>query len=211
MRCDVFANGVDRSAEHLVSGPSQSFNQPSILFVQLEKLHSFLDTWTQSGSHLQPEVANYLKGHFLASRYAIGTYRVQVPISDFRYRIVRTTIGTFGSMLQSDISLRRGNGANGINKTSAIGGKAIVRKSIIFLGKDIAYFHTLFWPGILKSSAIRSRSSVIFMAFLTVDGEKMSKTKGTQIQASTYLKHLDPSYLRYFMRPSSVRNWMIST
>ena len=67
-----------------------------------------------------------------------------------------------------------------------------------FIGKDITYFHTLFWPGMLKSAGFNLPTAVHIHGFLTVGGEKMSKTKGTFVQASTYLKHLNPSYLRYY-------------
>ncbi len=67
-----------------------------------------------------------------------------------------------------------------------------------FLGKDITYFHTLFWPGMLKTAGFKLPAKVHIHGFLTVDGEKMSKSKGTFVAAQTYLKHLDPSYLRYF-------------
>ena len=67
-----------------------------------------------------------------------------------------------------------------------------------FIGKDIAYFHTLFWPGMLKTAGFTLPTKVHIHGFLTVGGEKMSKSKGTFIRASTYLKHLDPAYLRYY-------------
>ncbi len=67
-----------------------------------------------------------------------------------------------------------------------------------FIGKDIVYFHTLFWPALLKTAGFRSPTQVLVHGMLTVEGEKMSKSKGTQIQARTYLKHLDPTYLRYY-------------
>ncbi|HEV3024829.1 MAG TPA: methionine--tRNA ligase subunit beta, partial [Pirellulales bacterium] len=67
-----------------------------------------------------------------------------------------------------------------------------------FIGKDITYFHTLFWPVMLKTSGFNLPRMVHIHGFLTVGGEKMSKTKGTFVRASTYLDHLDPSYLRYF-------------
>ena len=67
-----------------------------------------------------------------------------------------------------------------------------------FLGKDITYFHTLFWPGMLKTAGFSLPTKVHIHGFLTVDGEKMSKSKGTFVSAQTYLKHLNPAYLRYF-------------
>lgn len=67
-----------------------------------------------------------------------------------------------------------------------------------FIGKDIARFHTIFWPSLLKMADFRTPTQVFVHGHLTVNGEKMSKSKGTFIAARTYLNHLDPMYLRYY-------------
>jgi methionyl-tRNA synthetase len=67
-----------------------------------------------------------------------------------------------------------------------------------FIGKDIVYFHTLFWPAVLDGAGFRTPTSVCAHGFLTVNGKKMSKSRGTFINARTYLDHLDPSHLRYY-------------
>jgi methionyl-tRNA synthetase len=67
-----------------------------------------------------------------------------------------------------------------------------------FIGKDIARFHTLFWPAMLHGAGFRKPSAVYCHGFLTVDGQKMSKSRGTFIKARTYLEHLNPEYLRYY-------------
>ncbi|UCF42346.1 MAG: methionine--tRNA ligase [Planctomycetota bacterium] len=67
-----------------------------------------------------------------------------------------------------------------------------------FIGKDIMYFHALFWPAMLIGSGFKTANKLFVHGFLTVNGEKMSKSRGTFIKASTYLKHLDPEYLRYY-------------
>ncbi|HEX8702493.1 MAG TPA: methionine--tRNA ligase [Myxococcaceae bacterium] len=69
---------------------------------------------------------------------------------------------------------------------------------IHFIGKDIVYFHALFWPAVLKVANLRGPSELKIHGHLTVNGEKMSKSRGTLVPARTYLDHLDPSYLRYF-------------
>ena len=66
------------------------------------------------------------------------------------------------------------------------------------IGKDIIYFHTLFWPAMLHGAGYTLPSKVLVHGFLTVNGEKMSKTRGTFVNARTYLDHLDPQYLRYY-------------
>jgi methionyl-tRNA synthetase len=67
-----------------------------------------------------------------------------------------------------------------------------------FIGKDIVYFHALFFPATLIGSGFRTADKLFVHGFLTVNGEKMSKSRGTFIKASTYIKHLDPEYLRYY-------------
>ena len=67
-----------------------------------------------------------------------------------------------------------------------------------FIGKDIAYFHGLFWPAMLEGACLRKPNGVYCHGFLTIDGEKMSKSRGTFFNARTYLNHLHPDYLRYY-------------
>ncbi len=67
-----------------------------------------------------------------------------------------------------------------------------------FIGKDIMYFHALFWPAMLMGSGFKTANKLFVHGFLTVNGEKMSKSRGTFIKADTYLNHLDPEYLRYY-------------
>ena len=67
-----------------------------------------------------------------------------------------------------------------------------------FIGKDIAYFHALFWPAMLEGSGFRKPNAVYCHGFLTINGEKMSKSRGTFFNARTYLNHLNPEYLRYY-------------
>ncbi|NMV28471.1 class I tRNA ligase family protein, partial [Vibrio parahaemolyticus] len=67
-----------------------------------------------------------------------------------------------------------------------------------FIGKDIVYFHSLFWPAMLEGSGFRKPNNVFVHGYVTVNGAKMSKSKGTFVKASTYLEHLDPECLRYY-------------
>jgi len=67
-----------------------------------------------------------------------------------------------------------------------------------FIGKDILYFHALFWPAMLAGAGFRMPRRIFVHGFLTVDGLKMSKSRGTFINAAAYLKHLDPQFLRYY-------------
>ncbi|HET7687490.1 MAG TPA: methionine--tRNA ligase, partial [Candidatus Macondimonas sp.] len=67
-----------------------------------------------------------------------------------------------------------------------------------FIGKDIAYFHTLFWPAMLHGAGFRMPTAVFAHGFLTVNGQKMSKSRGTFIRAETFARHVEPEYLRYY-------------
>jgi methionyl-tRNA synthetase len=67
-----------------------------------------------------------------------------------------------------------------------------------FIGKDVMYFHALFWPAMAMGSGFKTANNLFVHGFLTVNGEKMSKSRGTFVRAGTYAKHLDPEYLRYY-------------
>jgi len=68
-----------------------------------------------------------------------------------------------------------------------------------FIGKDITYFHALFWPAVLTGGGFRVPTGIFVHGFLTINGQKMSKSRGTFVNAHAYLKHLDPDYLRYYI------------
>jgi methionyl-tRNA synthetase len=181
-----------------VSGATPEVRTSSHLFIELEKLHGFLEEWSQSGNHLQPEIANYLKGHFLGeplrdwdiSRPA-PYFGFEIPDSPGNYWYVwfDAPIGYVASTKQwCD---RTGEPFDDWWRSPEC-------EIHHFIGKDITYFHTLFWPGMLKTAGYTLPAKVHVHGFLTVGGEKMSKSKGTFVAARTYLKHLDPSYLRYF-------------
>ena len=182
----------------VLSGARPEIREAKHLFVQLAKLHDFLVEWTQCGRHLQPEVANYLKGHFLheplkdwdISRPA-PYFGFEIPDSPGNYWYVwfDAPIGYIGSSQQwCD---RHGEQLDDWWRSEQT-------EIHHFIGKDITYFHTLFWPGMLKVAGFQLPTKVHIHGFLTVGGEKMSKSKGTFVKASTYLKHLDPAYLRYY-------------
>lgn len=181
-----------------LSGATPELKTWKHLFVQLEKLHPFLEEWSQSGKHLQDEVANYLKGHFLGEELRDwdvsrpGPYfGFEIPDSpgDFWYVWFDAPIGYIASTQQwcdkngEDLAKWWKNPETEIHH---------------FIGKDITYFHTLFWPGMLKTAGYNLPTKVHIHGFLTVDGKKMSKSDGTFIKAATYLKHLDPAYVRYY-------------
>jgi methionyl-tRNA synthetase len=190
-----------------LSGAKPEIRTSTQLFVRIEDLHGFLEEWTQKSGALQPEIANFLKQNFLGeplrdwdvsrpARY----FGFEIPDSPGNYWYVwfDAPIGYIGSTVEWAAK----NGENWEEwwkpKRSAVSTARDDVEIHHFIGKDITYFHTLFWPAMLKTAGFRLPTQVHIHGFLTVDGEKMSKSRGTFVMASTYLKHLDPSCLRYF-------------
>jgi len=180
-----------------ISGTTPESRSASHLFVQVEKLHDFLDEWTQSGT-LPKESANYLKNYFLnkelkdwdISRPA-PYFGFEIPDSPGNYWYVwfDAPIGYIAATLEW-CALHGENPDQWWRDQNT--------EIHHFIGKDIQYFHTLFWPAMLKIAGYSLPKRVHIHGFLTVGGEKMAKSKGTFIRASTYLKHLDPQALRYY-------------
>lgn len=181
-----------------LSGTRPELRQSPHLFVNIERLRPFLESWTQESGSLQPEVANYLKGHFLneplrdwdVSRPA-PYFGFEIPDAPGQYWYVwfDAPIGYIASTAQ----------------WCARVGQPIDRwwrdpetEIHHFIGKDITYFHTLFWPAMLHTAGFNLPKKVHIHGHLVVNGEKMSKSKGTFVRASTYLEHLDAAYLRYY-------------
>mgnify|MGYP001443986017 FL=1 len=181
-----------------LTGSTPSVKSADHLFIQIEQLHDFLEEWTQSGEHLQLEVANYLKGHFLheplldwdISRPA-PYFGFEIPDAPGNYWFVwfDAPIGYMASTQQ--YCEKSGDDFERWWKDPDT-------EVHHFIGKDITYFHTLFWPAMLKVAGFNLPTKVHIHGFLTVDGRKMSKRDGTFVKAATYLNHLDPEYLRYF-------------
>ncbi len=187
-----------------LSGATPEVRTAKHLFIELEQLHTFLDEWTQCGEHLQSEIANYLKGHFLCD--PLRDWDISRPKPYFGFEIPDSPGNYWYVWFDAPIgymaSTRQWCDRTGENfddwwpRASSKNSDACEIHH--FIGKDITYFHTLFWPGMLKTAGYSLPTKVHIHGFLTVDGEKMSKSKGTFINARTYLDHLDPSYLRYF-------------
>jgi methionyl-tRNA synthetase len=181
-----------------LSGAKPEVRTEPHLFIELEQLHGFLDKWTQSGDHLQSEIANYLKGHFLGE--PLRDWDISRPAPYFGFEIPDSPGNYWYVWFDAPI----GYMASTRQWCDRTGEKfddwwrSPECEIHHFIGKDITYFHTLFWPGMLKTAGYTLPTKVHIHGFLTVDGEKMSKSKGTFVAARTYLDHLDPSYLRYF-------------
>lgn len=194
----TYSAGDLKNPRSAVSGAVPESRQSSHLFVTIEALHEFLNAWTQSDDHLQPSVANYLKGHFLSA--PLSDWDVSRPAPYFGFEIPDSPGNYWYVWFDAPIGYLAAT-RQWCEKTQRnfddywrSGSTEIVH----FIGKDITYFHALFWPAMLKTAGLSLPRRVQVHGFLTVNGEKMSKSKGTFIRAASYSDHLDPSYLRYY-------------
>ena len=181
-----------------VSGSTPEVRSALHLFVELEKLHPFLEEWTQCGKHLQSEVANYLKGHFLGE--PLRDWDISRPAPYFGFEIPDAPGNYWYVWFDAPIGYIASTWEWCTRTGEQLDDwwKSPTTEVHHFIGKDITYFHTLFWPGMLKTAGFSLPTKVHIHGFLNVAGEKMSKSKGTFIKAETYLKHLDPAFLRYY-------------
>jgi methionyl-tRNA synthetase len=181
-----------------LSGATPEIRTAPHLFVNIEQLHGFLEEWTQTGDHLQSEVANYLRGHFLNE--PLRDWDVSRPAPYFGFEIPDSPGNFWYVWFDAPIGYIASTKEWCDRKKEKLGDwwKSAETEVHHFIGKDITYFHTLFWPAMLKTAAFTLPTKVHIHGFLTVDGEKMSKARGTFLRASTYLKHLSPAYLRYY-------------
>jgi len=182
----------------VVSGAKPVLKSSDHHFFKLGACETFLREWTRSGT-LQPEASNKLDEWFEAglndwdiSRDA-PYFGFEIPGAPGKYFYVwlDAPIGYFGSF--KNLADRKKIDFDAYTKAGA------KTEMIHFIGKDILYFHALFWPAMLKSAGYRTPSHVYVNGFLTVNGVKMSKSRGTFITAESYIKQgLNPEWLRYY-------------
>lgn len=182
-----------------VSGATPVKKETDHYFFRLSdaRCAEFLQQWTRDG-HLQEEAANKMKEWFEAglqdwdiSRDA-PYFGFEIPGAPGKYFYVwlDAPIGYMASFMH--LAKEKGLDFDEFWKAGA------QTELYHFIGKDILYFHALFWPAMLHNSGHRTPSRIFAHGFLTVDGQKMSKSRGTFITAESYLKHLNPEYLRYY-------------
>lgn len=180
-----------------ISGATPIEKESEHYFFKLPDFEDMLRDWTRAG-HLQPEVVNKLEEWFEAGLREWDISRDQpyfgfeIPDAPgkFFYVWLDAPIGYFASFKQ----LCDKQGLDFGAYTDVGSDKEMYH----FIGKDIMYFHALFWPAMLYGSGFRTPTAIFVHGFLTVDGQKMSKSRGTFIKARTYLDHLNPEYLRYY-------------
>jgi len=186
-----------------LSGAVPEVRSAEHLFVTIEALHGFLADWTQASGALDPRIANYLAGHFLGE--PLRDWDISRPAPYFGFEIPDAPGHYWYVWFDAPV----GYLAATAEWCAAHGGRlddwwardaaGRPRAEIHhFIGKDIVYFHTLFWPAMLEAAGLALPTKVRVHGFLTVNGQKMSKSRGTFILARTYLDHLDPAMLRYY-------------
>lgn len=185
-------------AKSVFSGTTPELRDSKQFFVRLDTVQPFLTEWTQNSGALQSEVANYLKGYFLDK--PLQDWDVSRPAPYFGFEIPNQP----GNYWFVWFDAPCGYIASTVEWCAKTGGNADDwwrndnTEIIHFLGKDITYFHTLFWPAMLHASGYSLPKRLHIHGFLQVNGEKMSKSRGTFVNASRYLEYLDPDWLRYY-------------
>ncbi|MCO6550752.1 MAG: methionine--tRNA ligase [Gilliamella sp.] len=197
--CSATYNPIDLiNPKSVVSGATPILKESEHFFFDLPAFSNMLQEWIRSGT-LQDQVANKMQEWFESGLQPWDISRdapyfgFEIPDAPGKYFYVwlDAPIGYMGSFL---------NYCNKQNKPifDEFWNKNSNTELYHFIGKDIVYFHSLFWPAMLDGSEYRKPSNIFVHGYVTVDGAKMSKSRGTFIQASTYLKHLDPDCLRYY-------------
>lgn len=184
-----------------LSGATPVLKSSEHYFFNLPNFNDFLHTWTQQSGRLQPAIANKLQEWFEAglNEWDISRdapyFGFKIPDTDDKYFYVwlDAPIGYMASFQnlcdqRDDLTFADYWAADAADKTEVYH----------FIGKDIVYFHALFWPAMLHGANYRTPTGIFAHGFLMVNGEKMSKSRGTFIKASTYLQQLNPEYLRYY-------------
>ena len=184
-------------AVSVISGATPVLRDSEHYFVRLSDFEPMLREWTGSG-RLQTEVVNKLNEWFDAG---LQDWDISRDAPYFGFEIPDAPGKYFYVWLDAPIgymaSFRNFCNTNRVDFDTFWAPDASA-ELYHFVGKDILYFHTLFWPAMLHGAGFRTPTAVFTHGFLTINGQKMSKSRGTFITAHTYLNHLDPDYLRYY-------------
>ncbi|MCG6937544.1 MAG: methionine--tRNA ligase [Gammaproteobacteria bacterium] len=185
-----------------VSGAAPVEKDSEQYFFKLSDFSGMLQEWLKQG-HVQSEIANKLSEWFEEglqdwdiSRNA-PYWGFEIPDAPGKYFYVwmDAPMGYMASFKNlCDQKNKTGTSINFDDYWAADSSNELYH----FIGKDIARFHVLFWPAVLDGAGYRKPTAVFCHGFLTVNGQKMSKSRGTFIRARTYLEHLNPEYLRYY-------------
>ncbi|MDW6092381.1 methionine--tRNA ligase [Vibrio rhizosphaerae] len=181
-----------------VSGATPVMKDSEHFFFDLPQFEDMLKAWTRSGS-LQTEMANKMQEWFESG---LQQWDISRDAPYFGFEIPGETGKYFYVWLDAPIGYM-GSFKNLCDRRDDLDFDEYWHQDsqaelYHFIGKDIVYFHSLFWPAMLDGAGFRKPNNVYVHGYVTVNGAKMSKSKGTFIKASTYLDHLDPECLRYY-------------
>ncbi|KKL00297.1 methionine--tRNA ligase [Rheinheimera mesophila] len=186
-----------KNPRSVVSGATPVLKDSEHYFFDLPAFEQMLKDWTRSGS-LQDEMANKLQEWFTEG---LQQWDISRDAPYFGFEIPGAPGKFFYVWLDAPIgylaSFKNYCDKTGVN-FDQFWQKDSDAEVYHFIGKDIIYFHSLFWPAMLDGAGYRKPTSVYAHGFVTVNGAKMSKSRGTFIKARTYLQHLNPEYLRYY-------------
>lgn len=182
----------------VLSGATPIQKDSEHYFFKLENYKDMLQAWTRSG-RLQDQVANKLQEWFDAG---LKSWDISRDAPYFGFEIPDAPGKYFYVWLDAPIGYMAGL-KNLCARRDDISfdeywSKDSQAEVVHFVGKDIIYFHSLFWPAMLEGAGYRSPNAVYAHGFLTINGEKMSKSRGTFITANDYVAKLNPEYLRYY-------------
>ncbi len=186
-----------KNARSVISGATPIEKDSEHYFFDLPQFEKELEDWTKAG-HLQEQVTNKLAEWF---EQGLQQWDISRDKPYFGFKIPGTEDKYFYVWLDAPIgymaSFKKLCDNSELNFDEFFV-KGSDTELYHFIGKDIIYFHALFWPATLMGSNFRTPSGVFAHGFLSVNGRKMSKSRGTFINARTYLENLDPEYLRYY-------------
>jgi len=179
-----------------ICGAKPIIKKSTHYYFKLSNFASELKKWV-AGDHLRSEIKNKLEEWFTQG---IRDWDISRDAPYFGFKIPGTENKYFYVWLDAPIgyiaTTKNWCKVKGMNFDDIWHGKNFEIHH--FIGKDILYFHTLFWPAMLMVSGFSTPTKINIHGFLTVNGEKMSKSRGTFMNASDYLKHIDPEFLRYY-------------
>ncbi|MEC6822647.1 MULTISPECIES: methionine--tRNA ligase [Photobacterium] len=181
-----------------VSGATPIMKDSEHFFFDLPQFEDMLKAWTKSGA-LQDETSNKMQEWFESG---LQQWDISRDAPYFGFEIPGEPGKYFYVWLDAPIGYM-GSFKNLCDKRDDLDFDEFWNKDSStelyhFIGKDIVYFHSLFWPAMLDGAGFRKPNNVFVHGYVTVNGAKMSKSKGTFIKAGTYLNHLDPECLRYY-------------
>ncbi|MCC2616185.1 methionine--tRNA ligase [Aestuariibacter halophilus] len=199
--CDVcsatYSPTEMKNPRSVVSGATPVLKDSEHFFFDLPKFEGMLKDWLTSGA-LQGEIANKLQEWF---EEGLQQWDISRDAPYFGFEIPGAPNKFFYVWVDAPVgymaSFKHFCNANNVD-FDAFWKADSDAELYHFIGKDITYFHCLFWPAMLEGAGLRKPTGVNVHGFVTVNGAKMSKSRGTFIKGRTYLEHLNPEYLRYY-------------